>query len=175
MENLIEKCKEFAIKKHDCPEPQHYGNSLYSYHLSGVVDVALRYIHLIPERDRANVLSACWLHDICEDTDITPSSLERRYNKDIAWIVYRVSNEFGWTREEKLFKTLPKIWPCDKAIFVKLCDRIFNTTSSKNGLDDRSAEMYKTYTEEYIIFRQSLKVRDLYQDMWNELDNLNTH
>ena len=95
------------------------------------------------------------------------------FNKEIAWIVYRVTNEFGWTRTEKNFKTYPKIWPCDKAIFVKLCDRIFNTYFSKCGNDKDSARKYKTYTEEYIIFRQALKVRDLYQEMWEYLDTLN--
>lgn len=174
-QNLTEACKNFAIKKHDAPEPQRYGTAPYSSHLSGVVEVALRYIYLIPEADRANVICACWLHDICEDTDITPSKLQKMFNKDIAWIVYRVTNEFGWTRQEKNFKTYPKIWPCDKAIFVKLCDRIFNTRYSKCGNDKESARKYKTYTEEYIIFRAALKQRDLYPEMWNELDSLNTY
>ncbi|MCK9575514.1 MAG: hypothetical protein WC979_02095 [Candidatus Pacearchaeota archaeon] len=172
---LINNVKEFAIKKHDAPEPQRYGTAPYSFHLNGVVEVALRYIHLVPEADRENVIAACYAHDICEDTDITPSKLQKMFNKEVAWIVYRVTNEFGWTRKEKNFKTYPKIWPCDKAIFVKLCDRIFNTGYSKSGVDKESARKYKTYTEEYIIFRASLKTRDLYPEMWRELDSLNTY
>lgn len=175
--SLIEKAKQFAIKKHDAPEPQRYGTALYSFHVNGVVDVCLRYIHLIPEADRPDVICACYLHDICEDTDITPSKLQKMFNKDIAWIVYRVTNEFGWTRTEKNFKTYPKIWPCDKAIFVKLCDRIFNTSYSKSGrfTDKESAIKYNTYTEEYIIFRAAINVRNMYPEMWDELDKLNTY
>ena len=97
------------------------------------------------------------------------------FNKEIAWIVYRVTNELGWTRKEKNFKTYPKIWPCDKAIFVKLCDRIANTKYSRNGVSSNSDYHFKTYAKEYIIFRAALKKDGIYDEMWEYLDKLNTY
>ena len=35
--------------------------------------------------------------------------------------------------------------------------------------------MYKTYKEEYPVFRYALKVRNLYTDMWAELDELSEY
>lgn len=172
---LIKKAADFAINKHCRPEPQRYGNALYSAHLLDVVNVAYKYIYYIKESDIENVICSCYCHDIIEDTNITPAKLEELFNHTIADTVYRVSNEMGWTRTEKNFKTYPKIWPSDLAIFVKLCDRIANTRNSKNGTDAHAKKMYTTYTREYLIFRAAIKVRDLYPDMWDELDLLNTH
>jgi (p)ppGpp synthase/HD superfamily hydrolase len=172
--NLIEKAKQFAYKQHCKPEPQRYGNALYSKHLADAVAVAERYLYYLKEDDRTNVIIACWLHDVIEDTNITPVKLEMLFNHTVADIVYRVSNEMGWTRTEKNFKTYPKIWTHDLAIFVKLCDRIANTRNSKECTDKHAQKMYKTYTGEYLIFRAAIKVRNLYPEMWKELDELNT-
>ena len=107
-----------------------------------------------------------------EDTDTTPKILKELFNERIAEIVYRVSNERGWENKEILFKTLPKIWQCKLATFLKLCDRISNGTNSKNGDSDKSKRMYKRYTEEYPIFRYALRTVGLYEEMWKELDEI---
>jgi len=46
---MIEKAKEYAIKCHT-DTCHYYDTHLYSYHLQMVVDVANKFIHLIPER-----------------------------------------------------------------------------------------------------------------------------
>ena len=112
---------------------------------------------------------ACLLHDTIEDTDTSEKILERKFGAEVSDIVYRVSNERGRDRKERNFKTYPKIWRSDFAIFVKLADRIANTTNSKNT----GHSMYKKYQKEYYIFRYALKVRGLYPEMWRELDALN--
>jgi (p)ppGpp synthase/HD superfamily hydrolase len=99
--------------------------------------------------------------------------LKRKFNDRIASIVLAVSNERGWDKKEILFKTLPKIWKDYLAIFVKLCDRIANTTNSKNGYDKLSSVLYKRYKHEYPVFRYALKNNDQYFEMWEELDRLN--
>jgi len=172
---MRKKAKKFAIEVHDCPEPQRYGSALYSKHLTDVNNVREKYKYYLKEEDQEDVEAAIWLHDTVEDTCITPSKLAKLFNIRVADIVYRVSNELGFDRKETNFKTWPKIWPNDLAIFVKLCDRIANTTNSKFGDDVKSSKMYNTYTEEYIMFRAALKVRNLYEDMWRELDFLNKH
>jgi len=171
--NLAKKAKEYAFKKHDQPSDcQRYGSAPYSKHLDMVVDVIVRYKYLLQDDEQEDVMAAGFLHDCVEDTDTTPKTLKHLFNERIAQIVYRVSNERGWEKKEILFKTLPKIWQCDLATFVKMCDRIANGTNSKNGTSDKSKRMYKRYTEEYPIFRYALKTEGLYDIVWTELDDL---
>lgn len=170
---LIEKAKTYAFEKHNQPSgSQRYGSAPYSKHLEDVKDVADRYIHYIEEKDREDVFCSTFLHDAVEDTETTPNLLKKLFNNKIAAIVLAVSNERGWDKKEILFKTLPKIWQNKLAIFVKLCDRIANTTNSKNRSDEFSCSAYERYKTEYPIFRFALKIKGLYPDMWNELDNL---
>jgi (p)ppGpp synthase/HD superfamily hydrolase len=173
MNDLIERAREFAFNKHNNPhEAQRYGSAPYSKHLTDAFNYCMKYINSIAESDREIVISAIYLHDIIEDTDVSPSDLKKEFNQEIADIVFRVSNERGWSRKEKNFKTYPKIWVSDLAIFVKLCDRLANTFNSKNSDDEKSNNLYMTYKEEYPIFKYALKVRGLYKDMWMELDSL---
>jgi len=169
---IVKKSKEYSFKKHDLPSDcQRYGNKPYSEHLKGVVNTIEKYLYFLKEEEYDDVLSSGWLHDSIEDTDTSPNMLIKLFNDRIADIVFRVTNERGYDRKEKNFKTYPKIWVSDLAIFVKLCDRISNTRNSKNS----GHKMYKVYKEEYPIFRYALKVRGLYQDMWDELDKLSEH
>jgi (p)ppGpp synthase/HD superfamily hydrolase len=170
---LSERAKSYAFKKHDQPSDcQRYGSAPYSVHLEMVVDVIIRYKYLLPDDCHEDVISSGYLHDCVEDTDTTPKSLKNMFNERVAEIVYRVSNERGWEKKEILFKTLPKIWQCELATFVKMCDRIANGTNSKNGDSDKSKRMYKRYLEEYPIFRYALKTEGLYEEMWEELDTI---
>ena len=170
---MIIKAKELATMKHDCPsESQRYGSKPYSVHLQMVVDVAQKYLHLLDESVREDVITACWCHDCVEDTELSPNDLKKLFNERVADIVYRVSNERGLSRREILFKTLPKIWENPLAIYVKLSDRISNGTNSKNGQSDKSKHMYAVYTEQYPIFRYALKKDGLYSEMWTELDSI---
>lgn len=165
----IEKIKKYAIGKHNLPsECQRYGNAPYAVHLEAVVTVFHEYKYYIHEKNHENIERACWCHDLIEDTEVTVRKITELSNEFVADIVYRVSNERGYDRKESNFKTYPKIWVNDFAIFVKLCDRIANTRNSKTY----GHRMYKVYKEEYPIFRYALKVRSLYPDMWNELDKL---
>jgi (p)ppGpp synthase/HD superfamily hydrolase len=170
MNNFIDLAIEYACKKHDLPsESQRYGSESYSVHLFDVLKNGEKYSYYLPTDKLDIVLSAIMLHDTVEDTDTSPKKLKEKFNEEIADIVFRVSNERGWDRKERNFKTYPKIWVSDFAIFVKLCDRIANTKNSKES----GHHMYKVYVEEYPIFRYALKVRGLYSDMWDELDELN--
>jgi len=169
----INKFKEFCFEKHNTPaEAQRYGNAPYSKHLQDVLDNGERYIHYIAEDKRDIVRCALVGHDLFEDTELGPSDIEKTEGREVADIILRVSNERGWDRKERNFKTYPKIWVSDFAIYVKLADRMANTRNSKNGTDEKAQRMYKIYCKEYPVFRYALKVRNLYPDMWAELDSL---
>jgi len=167
---LTEKMLEYATNKHNQPSGcQRYGSEPYTKHLKDVVDNALKYLYYIKEEDHEDVLCGARGHDLFEDTDTEPKDVEKLFNHRVADLILRVSNERGWTRKERNFKTYPKIWENDLAIFIKLCDRLSNTRNSKNS----GHRMFKVYQEEYPVFRYALKVRNLYPDMWLALDELN--
>jgi len=177
----ISEFKKFSIDKHNLPsDSQRYGSAPYAVHLDGVDKVFEEYEYLLVGEDKINARYAIWGHDLIEDTDVNVRVIAKLTNHIVADIVYRVTNERGYCRKEKNFKTYPKIWSSDLAIFVKLCDRISNTRNSKiygqkSGVEEdveKAVEMYKVYKEEYPIFRYALKVRGLYKVMWDELDRL---
>jgi len=170
--NIVERAKEFAYNKHNLPsESQRYGTEPYSKHIDDVYNVGVRYLYYIDDEYHDDVKCALRLHDTIEDTDTSPRILLELFNDTIADIVFRVTNERGYDRKEKNFKTYPKIWVSNLAIFVKLSDRIANTKNSK----DDGHRMFTVYKKEYAIFRYALKVRNLYPDMWKELDKLNDY
>ncbi|MPM23246.1 hypothetical protein SDC9_69711 [bioreactor metagenome] len=168
---MIEKAREYAYWKHNRPsESQRYGSAPYSLHLENVVDVIKKYKYLLDEECHEDVIAAGYLHDSVEDTDTTPEMLKAMFNLRIAELVLRVSNERGWDKKEILFKTLPKIWQNKLATFLKLCDRIANGQTSKQGDSEKSKTVYHRYLMEYPIFRYALKTTGEYDEMWKELD-----
>lgn len=169
---MIEKARQYAFEKHNKPsESQRYGNAPYSKHLEDVRAVADRHQAYLKEDEIEDVYCAIYLHDTVEDTETTPNLLKKLFNDRIAGIVLAVSNERGWDKKEILFKTLPKIWQNRLATFVKLCDRIANTTNSRQGMDEKSGTILHRYRLEYPVFRYALKSND-FEKMWLELDEL---
>lgn len=64
------KVREFAINKHSLPSDcQRYGNVPYDEHLKAVVSVFEEYKYYIDEKYHYDIESACWCHDLIEDTD----------------------------------------------------------------------------------------------------------
>ena len=57
-------------------------------------------------------------------------------------------------------------------IFIGLGNNHFNHWSARNSKES-GHRMFKVYQEEYPVFKYALKVRNLYSDMWVELDLLN--
>jgi (p)ppGpp synthase/HD superfamily hydrolase len=166
---MVNTMKELAYRMHDEPsKSQRYGNAPYSSHLDDVVSIIDKYLYYLSEDKHDIVRTAGYGHDLIEDTEITEKYLIKNFGYEVADIIYRVTNERGRDRKERNFKTYPKIWRSDLAIFVKLADRIANTTNSKNT----GYRMYDTYRSENPIFRYALN-NGLYPDMWAELDSLN--
>lgn len=133
-----------------------YGDASYTIHLALVADVAYRFIHLIPMKERANVIAACWLHDTLEDHRISYNDMKRATNKTIAELAYAVTNEKGRNRAERANVNYYKgIRETEHATFVKLCDRIANI--EYGGKSDM-------YAKENIHFK-----RELYDAKYDEM------
>lgn len=157
---MIENVKNFAIKCHN-DTCHYYDTHQYSYHLQMVVDVAYRFIHLIPKEWVDIVISSCWAHDTLEDTRITYNDLLKETSLQVADIVYALTNEKGKTRKERANdKYYQGIRETPYATFVKLCDRIANVEYSMTTRS-RMLEMYRKEMPEFI--------ETLYDEKWDEM------
>lgn len=163
------KHETYAISKHQ-EAGKRYDGFNYLLHLKGVVAVAERYAlqYFNSESDRDLVVQSCWYHDLIEDCGLSYNDLVEEKGKDVAEIVYAVSNELGKNRKERNLKTYPKIQADPLALFVKLCDRIANTLYSYYS----GSTMFELYKREFVTFKEVLYKEGLYSEMWEELEKL---
>lgn len=166
---IIEKAWLFAEEAH---RGQKYGHYPYIYHLKKVYNVALNDLELDPtEDDDINILLACILHDVLEDTNTSYKTIKQEFGIVVADTVYDVTDELGKTRAEKKAKTYPKIQSNRLAIIVKICDRIANVTE---GIESKSSKL-GMYVEEHEEFRKQLFTNDSWGTTglaWIILDDL---
>tara|TARA_R110002074_G_C12218140_1_gene636947 strand:- start:50 stop:568 length:519 start_codon:yes stop_codon:yes gene_type:complete len=144
MRNTIEKVREYAFNKHR-EVNQKYDDKCYTYHLECVYGTAQQFLMLIPDQDREDVLSACYLHDIIEDARETYNDVLKQTNKRVAELVYALTNEKGKNRKERASDKYYKgIRETEYAGFIKLCDRIANVEYSQQT----GSSMFKKYRSE---------------------------
>ncbi|MCY7385813.1 MAG: HD domain-containing protein [Microcoleus sp. CAN_BIN18] len=160
--NITDAAKEFAIAKH---AHQKYGDRPYSYHLAQVSQVLKEFGYLGDEA----IAAAAWLHDTVEDTEATYEELVSEFGVEISDIVFAVTSEPGENRVDRFRKTAPKIQSNQKALIVKLADRISNTEASLQN----NPKLYKMYLKEFPLFKELLYNRQDVElmPMWNRLDN----
>lgn len=134
--NIIKAAITAATKGHN--DTNHmYGDASYTIHLSHVVDVAYRFIYLLPQNLKSNIIAACWLHDSIEDARLSYNDIVKIFVNSgvplangihIAEIVRAVTNYTrGRNRKERMPDFIYEdIRNVDGARFVKCCDRIAN-------------------------------------------------
>ena len=131
----------------------------YEKHLDDVVDVLKRFGF------SGKFIVAGYLHDAIEDDGISYNDINRHFNKEVAEMVYCVTDELGRNRKEKKEKTLPKTAGNPDAIILKLADRIANI--EHGGKIDM-------YAKEYQEFKGALYLNTPAhgRPMWEHLDKL---
>ena len=131
----------------------------YEKHLDDVVDVLKRFGF------SGKFIVAGYLHDAIEDDGISYNDINRHFNKEVAEMVYCVTDELGRNRKEKKEKTLPKTAGNPDAIILKLADRIANI--EHGGKIDM-------YGKEYQEFKGTLYLNTPAhgRPMWEYLDKL---
>lgn len=129
LDNTIEIWTDKERKAMTIAEEQHknqmYGEHKYIKHLLDCAKIA-KFLNF-----SENVVIACFLHDIIEDTAYNYNDIKNNFDKTVAEIVYAVTDELGRNRKERKIKTYPKIRENNDAILVKICDRIANIRFSK--------------------------------------------
>lgn len=145
---------QFAKEKH---KGQKYGEYDYSHHLDQVLELAKQFT------EDEEILIACYLHDIIEDTSVNYGELRYIFGKRVAEIVYAVTDELGRNRKERKQKTYHKIKENSEAVFVKLCDRICNIKASVNNQNK-----LLMYAKEHQEFVNNLYTNGVLSGLWKE-------
>lgn len=148
--DLLRKSRAFANKCHS--ETNHtYDGMSYTFHLNSVEGFGHEFQTLIQLEKREIVWSACQLHDTVEDCGITHNDLKKEIGKEVADIVYAVTNEKGRNRAEransKYYKGIRKT---EFATFVKLADRLANVSYSKTKGKEGMFEKYKKENPKFV-------------------------
>src|SRR4051812_48189664 len=165
--NIIEISKNYAIDCHSSTAHLYDGKP-YAYHLNMVFEAGQKFIHLIPESDRDNVLAGCWVHDCIEDCRQTYNDVKNATSETVAELAYALTNEKGKTRKERANdKYYQGIRETPYAIFVKVCDRIANAKHSKQ----QGSRMLEMYQKENKNFTEKL-FDPKYQEMFEYLEKV---
>lgn len=146
---------------------QTYGDNLpYGYHLDMVVEGIRNFGHLVcaREEDILPLFFGGYYHDSIEDARLTYNDVKHQAS---LWmteeqaimgteIVYALTNDKGRTRSERAGDEYYKgIRETAYAPFVKLCDRLANTTFSCSQ-DGGSSHMREVYKQEMPHFLKSI-------------------
>lgn len=150
----IAQARAFAVQAHG---DQKYGVNDYVKHLDDVYEIASK----LKEPD-LEILIACYLHDVLEDTDCSYRTLEMNFGKEVSDMVYAVTDELGRDRKERKQKTYSKIVKCNKAITLKACDRLANISACYDGgianWNLLGKAKYEMYASEHIEFCKRLNL-----------------
>lgn len=174
-----ERFFDLIIEEHQKTNHKYDDYIPYEFHLRMALTIAKRFINLIPIEHRPVVLAAVIAHDTIEDArmtynDVKKIALTSLATEDqatmIAEMVRAVTNDGrGRNRDERMPDYIyEEIRTTYYAVFVKLCDRLANVNY---GLVT-GGSMPKKYKKEQPHFKEKLYINGLYEDMWNELDNL---
>ncbi len=165
--NLEKSAEEFATHNHT--ETNHtYNGRPYPLHLKMVVDVAQKFIHLIPEDKREFVIACCWCHDTISSARVTYEMLYEVFGEEFAEVVFALTKEKGRTPEDRTNdKYYRGIRAVKYAAFIRLCDRIADLQYSYTIRSSKS-EFYKHDTPVMICEIYN----DEYKEMFDYLETL---
>ena len=161
---IVEKCRVFAIENHKKVN-QLYGGLPYDTHLQEVVSFVYKFKDELTEEEFILALCVAWCHDLKEDTGLSYSKIKQKTSEQIADNVWLLSNLEKNRVSQKYYDAIisNKI-----SLFVKLCDRLANTSHS---LIYGSDEHLKMYNKEFPHFKSSLS-DGRFNNMWEEFNKL---
>ena len=162
--------KTAELMAKEAHQGQRYGNCPYHHHLQAVVNVLIEFGATLNNPETAAILVAAWLHDSLEDSSLTYDLILNQFGQEVADIVEAVTDEPGKNRKERKALTYVKTRQNEKAIILKLVDRIANVRASQ--LDN--PKKLKMYTKEQQDFEQALypnSISPLSQQLWRELQH----
>jgi len=170
--------RTFALDAHT---GQMYGDQPYSIHLDAVAGIVLQQFKAnatalvnmgAPGMEVA--VSAAYLHDVVEDTDVTLDQIEEMYGEHIADAVGLCTDEPGKNRKERKAATYAKIASLDRdrngviiGLVVKAADRLANL---KACVASRNDDLLSMYRKEHAAFSEAVCVPGLCDDLWAQIN-----
>ncbi|MBS2004134.1 MAG: hypothetical protein JST44_21695 [Cyanobacteria bacterium SZAS LIN-5] len=139
----------------------------YSVHLAETAAVARRF----GVRNLA-ILTACWGHDMLEDTDKTIEDLLKAgFNPYEVALIWACTDGDADTRAERKFQAYRKIRMVYGAVIVKLCDRIANVEHAAVSGYQRKYELYRDEMPEFEWSLRDLQTEDeTVRHLWKHLN-----
>ena len=169
-DDLIAKAKTFAVAAHGAiGQIRKYTGEPYVNHCESVANLVREC-----ETASAEMISAAWLHDTVEDTDITPQLIAQEFGKEVANLVFWMTdistlNDGNREQRKRIDRERWHGAP-PSAQTVKLADLIDNTHS----IVARDPEFAKIYVPEKRLLLKFLKQGDqhLYTKAMSLVENL---
>ena len=170
LSTTIEKIKHDAHALHDSVNQKYDHIHPYGLHLDMVVSSVYKYGEEVcaSEEDILPLFFGAYYHDSIEDARLTYNDvmrLARQLMSDsqaliATEIVYALTNDKGRTREERAGeKYYQGIRETPYAPFVKLADRLANTTYSCTHANNTNNRMKEVYEREMPHFLASITVQ----------------
>lgn len=159
---LFQKAKMLAIEAHGA---QRYGDRPYADHLAAVVGILERFGGSLEDEWTAPILVAAWLHDALEDTALAKGAIQDQICDIVADLVWRVTDEPGANRKVRKAATYLKLQQNERAVILKLADRIANVEESLRN----NSRLLSMYCKEHPGFVDALYpacVSTMAQAMW---------
>ncbi len=128
VEDKILNAKKFAREKHKNQTKRDGSTSLID-HLEGVV-FRLKNLGIID----TDVISAAWLHDILEKTDVTLDEIIQRFGRETSTMVLSLSKNHNLSRKERENQYIKQLRGATiEAKIIKLCDISSNIKDLPNA------------------------------------------
>lgn len=124
--NKIQKAIEFAKEKHK-GQLRDDGRDYFTAHLEKVG----RMLELLT--DNEDIISAGYLHDVIEDTDVTYEELVKEFGVTVSDLVMEVTDEGEKDNYGKYFPRLKT----KEGILIKFCDRASNISDMEEWSEKR--------------------------------------
>ena len=162
---------EWILSKHRETNHKYDEYLPYEFHLKMAVWVFTKYKYLIKPNWEDKHELATWGHDLIEDTRTSYNDIKSVLGKEVADLIYALTNEKGKNRKERANdKYYQGIKEVPGAVFIKLCDRVANVEYSRISGSSK-LYMYKLENEEFL---SKLKCHELdqYKDLINYLNSL---
>lgn len=167
--NVIEETRQSAHRLHRQVNQTYDTVHPYGFHLDMVAESVYKYGHEVcaDERDVLPLFFGAYYHDSIEDARLTYNDVmktARQWMDDeqalmATEIVYALTNDKGRTRAERAGeKYYQGIRSTAYAPFVKLADRLANTTYSFVHGNKENSRMKEVYQEELPHFMEAVKV-----------------
>ena len=163
----IAEVRECAHMLHESVNQQYDKKHPYGFHLDMVADSVFKYGHLIcqSEHDVVPLFFGAFYHDSIEDArmsynDVTKAArlfMDEEQAYMAAEMVYALTNDKGRTRAERAGERYYQgIRETPYAPFLKLADRLANTTYSFTHCNKENVHMKEIYREEMPHFLEAI-------------------